>query len=1370
MRRQRLLSIVGLFFSIPLFFSCAFDQGDPFQFGAGGAASPGGDERNINNACQSDADCAGAVCDLISGLCSVSLPPVTPKFGCGADADCPGGQVCDLGTFQCRAPKTTCPGVSCREDQSLDTATCRCINTCPVDFNATLVLKGDSPVEDKYDIPADCRLYGLDLNEPFDGPYPPTPQEHRDLYCCNNPDPDLSMSYPYGSRDCDETPSPAKKINTIRYFPDKPMKLKFDLSDPARCRVFLEARDFPTYRIANTAMDAALKIDAGQGEGDFEGLTAQGSCREEGGVIHIEEFEGLHFRIRFYDRLTDTSFPILDPEAPFTGGTIFPPQVVPPFEDDPGTPIQDQEGLSLTTGSVTVPPGTPPPVRFSDVGPKTTTGSPLQNGHLKLVTGVPLSNEASPPLGGKLSVALAGAALAADIEGEVTHPATDEPVMTLEGIKNNCEVLPSGPDLAIFAKHSWSAGETTTAGEEGISLAGNPSQGFSGTVTFRQSPFIRRTNEEAVNQAYANSEVRRRFESEETILITNEADHTPLALDPTITPADGAFQLAGEGTTPSLEVGGLLPLVLSFRPVEGAPGCTTEGVCQATLTLAANRLTLVLRATASVRSGRLSISEVQKGASYNDDSYGSNLGRVLSAPAPVNENSYFGLYPDETTLQGTCRSKVYRVSNTGVLNIGSVGLPIMEATGYFTRGQIRQGEVFRTAPPISGGSLPARSITPDGKTDIFFYLRFCPTTLPNLNPINSQYGVSSNAGSFSFNVEGKPEKKADAIPQIYISDFEAYSGADCTDSRSGIPKTADLVAPDGKCLYAVREVIDPVTSKISGEFSLRSNRVTRDVYVVNRKAKNGADRLRVNQIIFGGAHDQFSFTPGTALPFDVSHCPDAGNGGTRCPIGASCDETPTTGWCRKIGTITFGSDPAGPFGIVSHDFKLVTKTVRASGEADLPETEMAFKGANGAPSGFKTFHVGRLFAGFPNKLAGAVGIASSVTQAQVIGAQRSDIPGASLEEDVDRFSILVELRPEAGVILIPGVYTPVTESFTPPNYTRRSSEGISLFNAPGSSADRPNEYLYSFQCRSATCRYFSAFLADRGLVLKGSDSCRRSFYGQNTTPGEACYNDGSRGFYGLYAGDLSPVAGLNPKVESMANQLRSSLSQDDARIAGFFDPVTGELLFSNNIVVRLFSPEVPLLDATDADVTIELSLTTGCVDTELVPLYTGIPGSYFPLAVGQVPGRYDAGESSILNPRINSLIVNASEGSPGLSYYGPNPLPYYVAGAAGETTANPSSCRPGILHGRRMWGGSGHEENLDHTGTLDKDRSNPDSETNRFRNPNFDLAGVGVMRSNQATVHNRPIYLVIKGCLGESETGPDGTPRPVSPGADPDCQ
>lgn len=81
-------------------------------------------------ACGSDADCAGGErCDVTSGVC-VSL-------GCGSDADCPGGERCEVATGSCEvicALASDCaPGELCLAGMCLEETTAECTGSAECD-------------------------------------------------------------------------------------------------------------------------------------------------------------------------------------------------------------------------------------------------------------------------------------------------------------------------------------------------------------------------------------------------------------------------------------------------------------------------------------------------------------------------------------------------------------------------------------------------------------------------------------------------------------------------------------------------------------------------------------------------------------------------------------------------------------------------------------------------------------------------------------------------------------------------------------------------------------------------------------------------------------------------------------------------------------------------------------------------------------------------------------------------------------------------------------------------------------------------------------------------------------------------------------
>ncbi|MDO8644059.1 MAG: hypothetical protein Q7S00_03705 [bacterium] len=1318
MKKLNSIIVLGLSLSALLWASCSMDQGTPFKFtgpgitgggddsdGGGGGNNPGGSEN-----------------------------PPPPAVECTSNADCDAGEICSLTLQKCLA--VTCPGVTCGVNETLDPNSCSCVSTCAVKFEATLTLKGDSPNEDNYDFPSDCDNY----------PYA------QDMYCCAQEKElfcpgeagDFCSNVPdhrYGKRTCRETPG-QNKINTVAYFSDRPKIPRFDLRDPSHCRVFLKAEDFPTFSIINAEMEGTMQIDMGQGEAEFAGLVGEGTCYEDASGIHIEGLSGVHFRARFYNPVDFVS--LSDPEFnPADYPLGFDPQILPPFIEDDLTPFHDPDGMTMTTGTLTALPLDP-----ALSGPLTTTGAPIiynaetRSSSLKLVTGTTITTKTNAASGGgQLFFSLGGAALVADIEGTVVNAQGGDPVTTLNALKESCGTETGGEETSSFSLstvHLWDAQGLTPGGEEAIPLPGNVTDGFSGTVTFKNQPYAvgfettsstRPRPPRSVSggdfrfpgssfnlhdwiqsllshaSAVQPDFVLRRYQSQEVIQLTYRGDQPLTNVTPRITPAGGAFQLAEEKVIEQLLPGELVMIPIIFVPGKGVAGCDESGLhCQTTLTVPQAELTLTLTGTGLLPSGKISLSEI----TYNN----STLGMVLPFPAPVGSATYFGdLLSRETTIENTCRFKIYRLANAGVKNLTEVSLPPETLSPYFKRTLALQGSDFQTASLVClepnpatcrSGVLPPSEIKPSGTKDLFFFLEYCPTVGARTSGDRSQYTVSTDEDIFTFNVEGKVDKKTDAVLQLYISDFEGYSGES---GCAAAPKPADLVALDGKCLYKVQPTAfaasDPL-APTEGVFSFRSSTATRDLYLVNGRGLAGADKLKIETALSSIDAGRFHFRPDTtaAFPLLLDPCEArVGSGGREC---ATCRSES----CKKIGTVQFAAQNDAAFRIENFDFPITAKTRRSSGTLlALPTFTAHLRGAHGTASmrENKTLHVARLFAAFIPKLANSVGIASSVTPGQVAAA------GASTEK-IDRFALPVRLFPDEGRIEVPAAYTPVTA------LNERSPSGISLFNTPGSSQEGTSTYLYSFQCDDEDCRYFYAYLGNRSLL--GTDAV-----------------------YDAYQGTDEPIQALNPTVPSEATEMQTLFADESATTIGFFDPVTGEISL-NNLILRMFSPELPLFpDRDNLDVTMKLSLTTDCVDPALIPDAT---------AVSSVSQGYPFNLDQSI-PALGNSVESLVNSNRGVEFYGKNPFPYYVEGTS---LSSSHGCLPGTVHGRRMWGGEDpyQSQNKDRTGTLDKNRSElDDSEANRMMNPNFDLAGIGLFRSNMRITDNKAMYLIIKGCFGGAE-------------------
>lgn len=1329
--------------------SCS-GQGDAFRFGEGDGITKGAPKAPATDE---------------PGEGSESPPP--EEEGCRSDTDCLAGELCQVSTGLCLAVQ--CPGVTCGNGQSLDLESCTCIQTCTADFQATLTLTGDSsadPYSEKYDFPADCQYY----------------EKNADLYCCSQekerfcpteagPACSGFQYHRYALAHCHDTPG-QDKMNTLAYLSENgdPIRLKFDLSKPGECSVYLSAADFPTYDLANSALEGLLKIDMGGGQEEFKGMTAKGRCYEEGGKIHITDLKGSHFKVRFYDPVADANELNNLSFDPFSRPSAFPPQVIPAFTDDPKTPADDAAGLAFTTETVTAVGAPGYPVRAITITGRALEYDPaLNQSTLKLVAGLTITPEDDSSLGGgKLATALAGASLVAELEGELSNPETGNPVQSLADLKAHCAsettVATGDTSLALSLVHRWESSGQLEAGEDAIGLTGNPTDGYLATVIFESKPYSKglltsgtarsarqliwdqthlltppATGKRVVpgtsvtyvplpvasSQPSIERQHPERFETSEVLTISNQSRAAALKLDIAITPADGAFQIDTEGLQATIPAKEFLSLPVKFKPGKGVAGCDSAGLhCEAQVQIDRDRLVLRLIGEGRTPSAELVVSEIQY-----DDVY---LGRVQTIPAPVNTTSYFGnLVSEETTLVGTCRPKIYRIANAGTVDLSIVDLPEYGSKTLFVRGVVAQGASFREADGVclnasaaSCGSIPRmEAISPLGDSDIFYILQYCPRSYSLAQGDTARYTFESSAGTFAYNIKGKSDAKSEALLQLYVSDFEDYSGARCAEA----PKPADLIGPSpgNKCLYKVKDE----------QFSFRASSTSRDVYAVNAKAKAGADKLRLENSgdltslpeDFDEGSGGFKFVRNSSLTYPVTLEPCTAGTGALSNECAVCSDNA----CKKIGTLQFNPAVGESFEVAQHDFSVAFKSITASGISTLMTPFVAhLKGANGVDkiNGPKTAHITRIFAGFNPKLSTSVGLASSVTRGQ---ARAAGVPESEWDRWVDKFAIPVILDAAKGTVDFPAVYTPV-----PSDLTIRAPEGVSLFNTIGSAKDSTGEYLYSFQCvedegdptspAADNCRQFYIYIGNRNLLERRPD--------------------GSYPFYPLYAGiDTPDVRAMNP------SSLASILGNPSSHFKGFYDPITGEVSIDNDVALRIYSPDATLLSGKDIDVTLESSLTTECITPEKVPQLDGIY-----TASGAYPLGLDA-DMPMLSATVDTGVVNSGNQ---IASYGPNPFPLYVQGGEG---ASDYGCAPGSVHGRRLWAGAdpAHAGNLDQTGTLDKDRthlSNPSAYAadNRVSNPNFDLSAVGLMRANESRVHDKVMFLTIKLCLGAAGEEPGG--------------
>jgi len=324
-------------------------------------------------------------------------------------------------------------------------------------------------------------------------------------------------------------------------------------------------------------------------------------------------------------------------------------------------------------------------------------------------------------------------------------------------------------------------------------------------------------------------------------------------------------------------------------------------------------------------------------------------------------------------------------------------------------------------------------------------------------------------------------------------------------------------------------------------------------------------------------------------------------------------------------------------------------------------------------------------------------IASTTTHGIVERSRSGDF---NTYQETFHLSQAIDLDPERGTARMNPIFSPIDANFDQPLSTQDPRfRGVRLFNSQGS---QPVEMEYRIQCQQApdsirNCGYFYLYMADWGIVGQGS-TC-------------------SGGLPAIVQGPVSTTDTLNPQETTVGDCMDLFLNstvpdpvtgEPVKRFAatGLFDPVTGEISFPN-LAIRLFAPDVPAdPNHVDIDTTLQLALTTECVTADFVP------------------NRDALSQRLVHQPTLSDLLFDRNL----MGLGGVNPLSLYV----GSHCADPRE-----LHGRRLRlrSATGEILNEDTTETFDGVTPGP---------LNFDLAGVGRLRSTEPRAQDKMMYVILK--------------------------
>jgi hypothetical protein len=1246
-------------------------------------------------------------------------PPPPPSTRCDSDSDCTGGKICNTSTGQCVDPTCTENPDLCSSTEKCEAGVCVCDETktdcepapppppsgaCEVNFKAHLGLRADSTIGDQFDIPAACFYYNLEPDNAFNpnpGAFPFNGSEtcdfltdntcHRDLFCCA----DTSRPIPSVDADgnkiiCDD-PSDAidpdaqgrvLAVTLWKPFNNASMKIFFNVSDAA-CTYQIRAVDFPQFRLQNSGLDAALIIDAGASspqDSQLKDLVQTGTCAEtaDGIALTPDAGTGLRFRVKFF--INSLKLAGTNPfETPFSSDA----QILPPVAGTPEPP------LTFTTGSANASPSAPaastnPP---SQVAPLSITGKPIHDESGKsvmtLVTAltIPVSTNFTNG-GGLLGSQLGGGPLTAELTGEVTRASDSQPITSLNDLKSGvCGSTGGGSGrLDLSMKTAFDtveetltvSGDPTKTDQPFTAEACVPGKHEGSTCSFfalSELPFAKDTGDPVAG-------LETRFEKEGTLLIENK-DTSSTSITLNVPDKVGAFRIVNASALKNITLakGNSTTLQIRFEPETSAAGCTTaSGVvnCEANLSVSSSHtITIALKGRAKPPAAEVTMEEIEP---VTPNGFLASLLPAGSLPTVD-----FG----EALLSIQTKTKLYRISNTGVRNLTLSNIQAQDTQRNFRLGSVYQGASF-AGRQFKVGQKPW-SVPPTGANDLFFFLNYGPfgrvgagcNSDPSLRCDTAALAVTTaELGPFVFPLSGQARKDTRAVAGLFVQD----------ENRFNTTGAADLTVAGDKHLYLVQDQF----------FSFRADPATREVFLKNTGAA-GVDELLIKKIQFPSSAD-FTIVqdPGVASCTDEDLTP--------------CLTLPGDSAVR-LGTVTFNPGSGGSYTISSLNLVVAASSKNTQGTEVDPiiggyfnddgsvdrshagsPIDFALKGAKGAPH--KTapdkfdLRVHRLFAGLSSPFAGVANSVLTGAPMQTIttttrGALERARPAVDFNKFFESFTIddIMELDAVNGTVRISPIFTPIVPESSDPSTWPGAIEGLRLFNGPGT---LPGGFEFFVQCDevAGNCAFFYLYLADWSSTLA---TCGGKPIISPTFPSS------------------DPNQSADPAAE--ATCMRGAL----VPINGSYDPVTGDITLSN-VAVRLFSPVNPVISQ-PIDTTIQLDLTTLCVTPDLIRDSLSLDQQLIPERVGPDPLDYTIPGFMPTNP----MVPHSSDTACGLKR----------------------------IHGRPMIAGG--VNGVDSTGTLDRGTLG-ELAASAF---DFDLAGVGQIRSHLPQAAGIRMYIIIKAETGD---------------------
>lgn len=1279
--------------------------------------------------CETDEDCEeGEVCN--EGSCSAPT--------CETSEDCPKGNLCEEGICvpltegQCESDETCGEGKICQENECVDgcrsdadcgegescteSNACRFTaipeDVCVVTFSSTLELGADSEA-DATDISPYCQ--GTDMDD--DG------IDHCDLICCSpeirrgcpgeeSVDPHNVTNDEFGNRRlCTEQQISERRLATTLFRALGPLKLKFDLSE-GNCRVFLEATDFPNYRIGNSALEAALQINVGAGVpypplARMADQVAIGECHDTENGIAVDGID-LHFLVSLANNVTRCQRAQSTGDREICGnsthfsewfGTHSSFQSPPPVDADGNIPdlFQTLPGLSqpafeLTTGTVSASPlaGTP-------VGSISNSGYPFQTqpdgkSRLKLTAAwrMPRGAEMDFEAGtGPMTGPLQNAVMTAAIEAEATSLSAGRSIRTIQDLALACGSSdgPTGPGPTTVSLTASLRMEGTEESDT-LPVTGDAASGFTIDVClpgFHQGDSCRFLDpeglpfaKEADDPQFSNTAGY--FEKRGTIQLHLESTGS---LDLEIpTGAEGPFLFEDDDLLNSalFALPGEVMLDILFAPDLTDGQCVTEesGIisCSQSVTISESpSIQILFHGLAKTPAPVIQLSEVGLSPPH----------ATVTSLYPQSDETPILTYPGEFIVGYDRQCKLFRLGNSGVrpLTIQPGQIVADDANKNFRIGSLFQGRTLLASDRTWVSNRLSLSIPPTGEQDLFFCVTYGPFASQPLTGQNGEgqpiradeatFRVSpTGLGSATVTLRGTAKRDSRATLALYIQDEPRFT-------RSGTC-TGNCLEVAGNHLYRADRL----------SFSFRQDEETREIYIRN-EAVPGRDNLVLSSVptLVGANADKFTFTPDElfeeADPLLV------------IPAGSSA---------RRLGTVRFDVSPSTDYRVFVAGFQLNassgnsdTRPAIAGGDTNPGAgTSVAYnlRGANGAPSGSQDLIIHRMLAGLDERFSSSLQksrIVSSATQGAVeVYRTRQNLPGLSLEQYREVFTIGngITLDPEQGTASLKPVYTELDPLDSPRNASDPALLGIRLFNGPGSD---PIKKEYRFQCEqeatgSSICRFLYLYAANSSIVdtaVCGTQNVLSATSTNMISPDESCMRD-----YFTEATDSSPQT-----------------------IQGSFDPATGEISFPD-LSIRLFGPAST---TGDLDAHLHLALTTQCVTPEFIP---------DPQALSQ---------RLVAQSTLDDRLFDPEMMDPG----GRNPIELYAGGDCSHARE---------LHGRGLTylnASTDEYENRDVTGTLHRG-SESDLPEGAIT---FDLAGVSMIASPVDQAARKMMYIIIKAEIRE---------------------